>query len=116
MRYYLIYFLDYKKNDLVNIKDVYITKEDAINNLERIAIEYVKELQGKQQADICKQDTTPEQLLADKAMKEGLYIRKTDDYIVLYSKTTIIIPGTIWGNSNKLQVQKVGQFNITEYN
>ena len=51
MKYYLVYLLDYKNGDSIDIKDSYRTKEDAVNSLEKIAIEYVKELQGKQQVN-----------------------------------------------------------------
>lgn len=115
MRYYIIYFLDYKKNHTITIKDMFLAKEDAYNNLEHVAIDYIKELQGKQQAEICKQDKTPEQLLADKTIKEGMYIKKQDEMIIMYEKITVVLPGRIW-NSNDLQVNKIGQFSVTEYN
>lgn len=115
MRFGIICFLDHKKNDSIIIKNMYKTKEDAFNNLERVAIEYIKELQGKQQAEVCKQDKTPEKLLADVSIKEGMYIKKVEEHILLYEKTTVIIPGKIW-NSNSLQVNKIGQFSVTEYN
>lgn len=115
MRYYIIYFLDYKKNNAISIKDMYLAKEDAYNNLERVAIDYIRDLQGKQQAEICKQDKTPEQLLVDKTIKEGMYIKKQDELITVYEKITIVLPGRIW-NSNDLQVNKIGQISVTEYN
>lgn len=115
MRYYIIYFLDYKKNNAIIIKDMYLSKEDAYNNLERVAIDYIKDLQGKQQAEICKQDKTPDQLLVDTTIKEGLYIKKQDEMITLYEKKTIVLPGRIW-NTNDLQVNKIGQISVTEYN
>jgi hypothetical protein len=117
MKYYLIYFLDYKKNDTIIIKDVYMTREDAMSNLERVTIEYIKDLQGKQQVDMCKEHEgkTPDQLLANKSIKEGLYIRKIDDHILLYQKVTMTVSGMLW-NYNKLRVQKIGQFYVTEYN
>lgn len=115
MRYHIIYFLDYKKNDSVTIKEMYMSKDDAFNNIEKVAIDYIKELQGKQQADICKQDKTPEQLLADISTKEGMYIRKYDDHVIIYEKTTVVVPGTLW-NSNTLQVNKIAQISVMEYN
>jgi len=115
MRYYIIYFLDYKKNNVITIKEMYLAKEDAYNNLERVAIDYIRDLQGKQQAEICKQDKTPEQLLVDKTIKEGIYFKKQDEQITIYEKITIVLPGRVW-NSNDLKVNKIGQFNVTEYN
>lgn len=115
MIYYIIYHLDYKKNDIVAIKDMYITKEDAFNNVERVAMEYIKEFQGKQQAEICKQDKTPDQLLADTTIKEGMYIRKVNDVITIYEKITFVFTGWL-KNSKSLQVNKIGQMSVTEYN
>ncbi|QKF94432.1 hypothetical protein QKU48_gp0974 [Fadolivirus algeromassiliense] len=115
MKFYLIYFLDYKQGDQVTLKHQYFTPEDAQNDLERIAIEYIKEYQGKQQTVICKQDKTPEQILADNTLREGMYIRKTDNAVLLYEKATVTIPGTIWGTTTQLQVNKIGLFKVTEF-
>ena len=115
MRYHLIYFIDYKKNDVVSIKDQYSDKNDANKNIERIAIEYVKEMQGKQQAEICKQDKTPEQIQLDATLKEGMYIKKSDDSIILYEKITVVQPGFVF-NSNIMKVNKIGLFGLNEYN
>ena len=115
MKYYLIYLLNYKESDSVILKDSYIDRGDALNSLERNAIEYIKELQGKQQADICKQEKTCADILADTNLKEGLYFRKDGESIILYEKITIVKPGTIW-NSSSLKLNKVGKFYITEYN
>ena len=115
MKYYLIYFLNYKDNDAITLKDSYQCRDDALKNVERNAIEYIKELQGKQQADICKQEKTPEKILSDTSLKERLYIRKENECIILYEKLTVVIPGTVW-NSSSLKIKKIGKFYITEYN
>jgi len=114
MTHNLIYFLDNKKNDLINIKDTYINKNDAIANLERIAVEHVKKLEGEKQADICKQDLTMIQIADDVNLKNGLYIVKNNDNIILYEKQTQIIPGSIW-NGYKNVAEKIGFFGIIEY-
>lgn len=115
MKYYMVYLLNYKDSDSVVLKDSYRERNDAIHSLERTAIEHIKELQGKQQADICKQDKTPEEILADVQLREGLYIRKDGDSILLYEKKTVVKVGNFW-NSNSLKILKVGKFYITEYN
>lgn len=114
MKQYLTCFIDYKRGDQVIIKNQYFTKEDAQNDLERVAIEHVREYQGKQQADVCKQDKNADQLLADLTLKEGMYIRKMDDSIVLHEKINLVLPGRLW-NSSELKVNKIGLFNITEF-
>ena len=115
MKYYLVYLLNYKENDSVTLKDSYQAEIDATNSLERIAIEYIKELQGKQQADICKQEKLPKEILKDQTLKEGLYIIKEGDAVILYEKVTVVAEGTLW-NSNSLKVNKVGKFYVTEFN
>lgn len=115
MKYYMVYLLNYKENDSVTLKDSYSAECDAKNSLERNAIEYIKELQGKQQADICKQDKPPREILKDVTLKEGMYIVKEVDTIVLYEKITVVVPGTVW-NSNSLKINKVGKFYVTEFN
>jgi hypothetical protein len=114
MTHNLIYFLDNKKNDLITIKDTYINKNDAIANLEKIAIEYVKKIEGEKQADICKQEMTGTQIADDVNLKNGLYIVKNNDIVFLYEKQTQIILGSIW-NGYKSITEKIGFFGIIEY-
>lgn len=115
MKYYLVYLLNYKESDSVTIKDSYHNKEDAIHSLERNATEYIRELQGKQQADICKQDKPTDEILSDIKLREGLYIKKEGDSVIIYEKTTVTKIGTVW-NSSYLKMVKVGKFYVTEYN
>ena len=115
MKYYFICFLDYMIGDAIHIKDCYKEKQDALNNLEKVAIEYVREFQGKQQAEKCKIDKTPEELLMDIACKEGLYIKTVNDTVILYEKVNYVLPGRFY-NSNDLKVNKIGLFTISEYN
>lgn len=116
MKYYLVYLLNYKDGDTVILKDSYQDRDDALKSLERTGVEYIKELQGKQQAEICKQDKTVDEILADTKLKEGMYLRKEDTSIILYEKITVFIAGALWGKSKSLQVNKIGKFFITEYN
>lgn len=116
MKYYLVYLLNYKDNDAVILKDSYVGKEDAMKSLERHAVEYIKELQGKQQADICKQEKTSQEILLDINLKEGMYYRNEDSVIILYEKCVIIEPGTVWGVKKNKIIKKIGKFYITEYN
>lgn len=116
MKYYLVCFIDHTKDDTIIVKDSYQTKEDAINSLERAALEYVKEFQGKQQADRCKTEKTPEQILYDTTLKEGMYIRKLEEKVYLYEKVNVVIPSRLLWNSYELKVNKIGLFNISEYN
>lgn len=115
MKYYIIYFINYKNRDNVNIKELYRSKEDAILNVEKVAIEYIRNLQGKQQADICKQQKSPQDILNDINLKEGFYVL-VDNYVVtLYEKISAVVPGKLW-NSYELQINKIGLFDYTEYN
>lgn len=114
MNHYLIYFLDNNKNDMITIEDTYKNKNDAIINIEKIALDYVKKVEGEKQAEICKQDKTPEQITDDLTLKNGLYIIKNNNIVTLYEKTTQIIPGTIW-NGYKNVMGKIGMFGMIEY-
>ena len=116
MKYYLVYLLNYKDNDAVILKDSYVGKEDAMKSLERHAVEYIKELQGKQQADICKQEKTSQEILMDINLKEGMYYRNEDSVIILYEKCVILEPGAVWGVKKNKMIKKIGKFYITEYN
>lgn len=114
MSHYIIYFLDYKKDDSIIIIDSYKNINDAHLNLEKCAIDYVKKLEGEKQANICKQDKTPEQITADMTLREGLYIRKQENSFILYEKFTKITPGYL-RNGVELLTSKIGSFGITQY-
>lgn len=114
MIHYLIYFSDNKKNDHIMIKDTYKNKNDAIINVEKIAFEYVKKIEGEKQMNVCKQEKTPEQILDDPTLRNGLYIIKTNNVVSLYEKYTQTIPGTIW-NGYKNVIDKIGIFGMIEY-
>ena len=72
MKYFCICLIENKLNEKITVRDQYLSKEDATKNLERIALEYVKDKQGTQQQEVCKQNKTKEQLVADSNLKEGL--------------------------------------------
>ena len=114
MKYFLIYFLDNKNNDSISIKSLHQTKDQAINNLEKTAINHIKELQGTQQVEKCKIDKL-EDLSTNITFKNGLYIHlnETSDNIFLYEKVSDI-NGTIW-RSFTTQINKIGSFTIGEY-
>ena len=116
MKYYLVYLLNYKDNDSVILKDSYYEKDDAIKSLERHVTEYIKELQGKQQADICKQEKSSQEILLDINLKEGMYYRIEDSVIVLYEKCVVLEPGAVWGLRKNKVINKIGKFYVTEYN
>lgn len=115
MKYYIICFLDYTKDDLIQVKNLYHTKEDAINNTERVAIEYIKEMQGKQQADICKQEKTIDEILNNNKLKEGMYIIKSNNNVILYEKVNITLPGRLW-SSLQMEMNKIGLFTVSDLN
>jgi hypothetical protein len=112
MKYYFICLQG--TSDNITIVDKYPTKEDAINNLEKQAIDYVKEMQGKQQANICQQNKSLDKIAADQSLKEGLYIITSGEVVQLYQKTNTTIPGTLW-NSKIMKMDKIGTFSITEF-
>jgi hypothetical protein len=114
MFHYLIYFLDNKKNDLITIRETYKNKNDAIINIEKIALDYIKNIEGEKQLQICKQDKTPDQIVNDINLRNGLYIIKHNNIVTLYEKTTQIIQGTIW-NGYKNGIEKIGIFGMIEY-
>lgn len=87
MIYFIIYFLDYTQNYQIKPLANYKTKEESQFQFESIILNYIKELQGQQQADICKQyNKTPEIILSDTNLKEGNYLVKSDEKIHLYEK------------------------------
>jgi len=113
----LVFLLGHKDNT-VKILALYSNKVDANNNLEKCALDYIKEMQGLQQSKICKpgDNKTPDQVFKDISFKEGMYIFTINETkIALYEKINVIAPGTLWGKSQTLQMNKIGEFGITEF-
>lgn len=114
MIHYLIYFLDNTKNNAITIKNTYKNRNDAIINIEKIAFDYVRELEGEKQARRCKQEKTPDQILNDITLKDGLYIIKNGDTINLHEKTSQLIQGRVW-NGHQNDIIQIGVFGMIEY-
>lgn len=114
MTHYLIYFLDNTKNNAITIKNTYKNKNDAIINIEKIAFDYVRELEGEKQTRICKQDKTPDQILNDTNLKDGLYIIKNGDIVTLHEKISQLIQGRVW-NGLQNDIKQIGVFGMIEY-
>jgi|688.fasta_scaffold738802_1 hypothetical protein len=114
MELYIVCFLDKLDNKII-IKDMCRSTRVAIEKLESIALDHVKDLQGKHQAEKCFIEKNADELLSDITIKEGLYIRREDDNLVLYEKVNKIIPGTLWGHSYEMKVNKIGIFMICIY-
>lgn len=113
-----VFLLNLKDNNSVKVLAAYKNKDEATANLENCAIEYIKELQGQQQAKVCKpgDGKTPDQIFKDITFKEGMYIfPASDNKISLYEKITIVTSGTLWGKIQTLQMNKIGEFNITDF-
>lgn len=117
MKYFLVYFLDYKNQEEVSIKQQYKTKEDAENSLEQVAVDFIKELQGRQQAEICKQyEKSVENIQNDSKLGKGLYIKKENKNITLYEKEEVSMSGYLYGLYNTTAVNKLGSYGVTEVN
>jgi len=113
MKQYIIYFIDYKNNDMVTLKASFTNKDLANDNLETQALQYITELQGKEQREICKQNKTAEELLADLTIKDGLYVKTVNDQIVVYKKFTETTLGWV-KNTYETKCIKMGVFGLTE--
>lgn len=114
MKRHIVYFLDYKNNDNIIIKNIFTDKQLAIDNIEQQALDHVTALQGIQQKDICKQEKSSDELLNDTSIKDGLYIKTIDSRIVLYEKISKTIIGWV-KNTYDIKCDKIGVFGLTEY-
>lgn len=113
MKQYIVYFIDYKNNDKVTLKSSFSDKELANDNIELQALQYVTELQGSQQRDICKQNKTAEEILNDFTLRDGLYFQNMNDQIVLYEKLSKTVVGWIQ-KTQESSCNKIGVFGLTE--
>ena len=111
MKYFQVHFIDLH-NYQVQIKQCFTNRDEAMANLENIAVDYIKELQGKQQADICKQYETPIEKLAE--LDKGLYLHKDGNNLIMYEKNEQVTSG-LFSYYHVPKVEKIGLFGIAEF-
>lgn len=116
MKYYFIAFLDKQKNS-ISLKNNYYNETDALNSLEHIAIEMIKDQQGLQQAQICVQtnSTLSDLLKDDTKLSHGLFIQKVDKQINLYEKKYVESIGWL-STSKEAKIDLIGEFSVVSYN
>lgn len=112
---YFVYLLDFLTNGNITLKSSYDCKEDALSDLETIALNYVRDLEGSKQAMIAFQkDKDIEQISLDTNLKDGLYLKKDNECVIVYQKHKLLLPGKIW-NSTELKMTKAALFGITYF-
>lgn len=117
MKYFVIYYIDFT-NFKVKLKNSYATQEEANENLLSTALDFVREEQGKQQADIALQNSKSEKDLLTENFKEGMYIKSSSDNevitsVTVYNKIKEIVSGTFY-NSWEMKLNKIGTFGVSE--
>lgn len=110
MKFYAIFFLNLKDNKLIFCN---FCESESIEELKNAAIDYVRQKQGDQQAEITFQDQKKiEYIKNNDNLKEGLYLLPEKDYINLYEKEKCKLSGYIY-DSYYTKITKVGQFFLT---
>ena len=113
MRYYIVYFLNLQTLKPIFYK-YYDDEKIALSKIDSIALEYVKNEQGKQQADIAIQPTKSViEIQNDTTLKEGLYLKKEGDIMIVYEKTKVALTGYIY-SSYEIRMNKIGKFDVTD--
>lgn len=116
MKQFIVYFLDCKTIGDITKHEIYFSEENAIANLEKCAIDYIAELEGKKHLAVAFQnDKTEDQILKDDSLREGHYAKKEGKFIVIYEKKKNVIDGYIWRSSGFV-MSKVGVFGILNCN
>jgi hypothetical protein len=112
MRYYIVYFLDFSTYKPTFHK-YYSDEKEAQSVLETVALEHIKNEQGKQQSDIAIQKTKSlSEIQNDETLKEGLYIKHENNTIALYNKAKFTIPGYLY-SAYEMRMVKLGQFDYS---
>lgn len=109
----MIYFLDYSNNQII-CKMSYKSMDLALDYIDRVALDYIRETQGTNQLLVCQKYDNPNNILSDPTLKPGYYLikNKSHEKIYLFEKKSHLIPGYIW-NSTELKLEKTGEFGIT---
>lgn len=119
MKYFVIYYINFT-NFKVKLENSYSSQEEANENLLSTSLNFIKEEQGKQQADIALQNDKSEADLLSGNFREGMYIKSnissekiTDFTVNVYNKIKEIVSGTFY-NSWEMKLNKIGMFGVSE--
>lgn len=113
MKYFVIYYINFT-NFKVKLENSYSSQEEANENLLSTALNFVKEEQGKQQADIAVQNDKSEAELLSGNLREGMYIKCDLSTVSVFNKFKEIIPGKILWDSWEMKLNKIGMFGVSE--
>lgn len=115
MKYHFICFLDIKVSSEIQIREAYRSYDNAVNNMEKVAVKHIKKKQGAEQVELCKQyNKTINEIELDPTLKEGgLYIMKEADKLALYEKVCTV-QGTFW-SSKEVKLIKIGTFSVVSF-
>ena len=113
MKFYCIYYYNILSHQF-KLKKLYNNIVKAQEDLKNIALDYVRDEQGNQQALIAFQDGKDINDIANDAeLKAGFYLRIENDVVSLYEKTKIVNTGFLW-NSEIFFMQKLAIFNVSD--
>lgn len=115
MKLSVVYYLDYQNNDNIIVKKSFKNKKNATEEIEKIALEFIKDQQGSQQLEKCKQyEKTSDEIQQDVNLSDGLYLIKSGDDFVVLNKKKNVDSGILW-NSTTVILNKIGVFKTTEF-
>ena len=112
MKAFIIYYID---NGMKMVqKDIYFCKELALNELDTVALDHVKQLEGQKQVAVAVQyGKSTSDIVLNKELKDGLYLRKEQDSVILYEKKDVVDTGIIF-NGIKKDLVKIGSFGVID--
>lgn len=115
MQLKVVCFFDYDKKK-IDLIQTYEIEDLAIQNIEKHALEYIKNQQGIQQSNIALQKNKKENdIIEDDNFKEGYYLLSFENGLKLFEKKKLVSKGYFYTNFD-YKIELIGLFMISTLN
>lgn len=114
MKYSLILLVQPLKDQIICVEN-YSTLEEAQQNLERLAVDYIRQHQGTDQATQClRPESDPNKVLNDLSFPHGMFLIKGENKYHLYDKKIKLESTWLMSTSQSVSLESLGYFSILE--
>jgi len=115
MKYFFVGYINLTTTQ-VDLKTYFYNHTDAVNRLENIALEYIKEHQGKQQLTYCVQhNKSLTDVINNVELTHGMFIQSENNSIHLYEKVCNSAQNWYGASYSEYKINKLGTFFITNH-
>lgn len=112
MKLSIIYFINVEHPEEVILKGKYNNISDAMRDMNNMALDYVKSIDGERQVNIALQTCSPDEIKNNCELRDGLYLIRDGTVCNVFEKKSTL-QGFFWP-SYVPSIRRVALFSVTE--